>query len=263
MTIVIQDTWTLLRRWLIHLKRDFMSLSIGLIQPLTFLLFGVVFREVFGARGPAAGAIGTTDYPAFFTVGVVVFTMLVNAFMGGIPIVFDRETGFMDKVLASPISRTAIVASRFLYVTFFSLVQAFVVLVVARLALGVHFASPLGTPAAILLYGSLLSAGISALSLACAFTFPHHSTFFAITGFFMTPVLVLSSAFVPIDRMPAWMSLVSQVNPLTHAIEPIRAMALGDVGHLFLGWGGHALALLAFDVLCVAWAVRVVKKKLD
>jgi ABC-2 type transport system permease protein len=260
--IVLQDTWTLLRRWLIHLRRDSMSLSIGLIQPLTFLLFGVLFREVFRGGGMGADA-SMGNYPAFFAVGVVVFTMLVNAFMGGIPIVFDRETGFMDKILASPVSRSAIVLSRFAYVTFFSLLQAFVVLGVAWVLLGIRFASPLGTVLAVIAYGTLLSAGISAISLACAFLFPHHSMFFAITGFLMTPVLVLSSAFVPIERMPGWMELLARMNPLTHAIQPIRAMALGDSTQVFYGYGGHAVALIAFDLVCLALAVRVVKKRLD
>lgn len=260
MTLVLRDTWALTRRWLIHLRRDFMSLTIGLIQPLTFLLFGVLFRDLFGARGAAAGAIGTADYPAFFTVGVVVFTLLVNAFMGGIPIVFDRETGFMDKILASPVSRTAIVASRFVYVTAFSLVQAFIVLAVAWALLGVRFASPIATPLAIVVYGALLSAGISALSLACAFVFPHHSTFFAITGFFMTPVLILSSAFIPLEHMPAWMALVARVNPLTHAIEPIRAFALGAGGGSPLY---HAAVLAAWDAVLIALSVHVVRRRLD
>ncbi len=259
MTLVLQDTWALTWRWLIHLRRDVMSLTIGLIQPLTFLLFGVAFRETLSARG-ADATVASGDYPTFVAIGVVVFTMLVNAFMGGIPIVFDRETGFMDKILASPVSRTAIVASRFVYVIFFSLIQAFVVLAAAWLLLGARFVSPLGTIAAVVGYGGLLSAAISAGSLACAFVFPHHSTFFAITGFFMTPVLILSTAFVPLWRMPAWMAYVAWANPLTHAIEPIRSFALGAPCASLLG---HAIVLVGWDMVLIALAVRVVRSRLD
>lgn len=263
MSTVLRDTWSLTQRWLIHLRRDRMSLMLGMIQPMILLtLAGPLLHHVVKDAGPVQqlmqARFQTTDYLTFLFSGVAVFTILVNSLLGGIPIVFDRETGFMDKVMASPVSRLAIPASRFVYVIFYSLMQVGIIGLVG-LALGVRPVSPLLAVAALVGYGALLCAGLSVLSLALAYIFPHHSIFFALTGFMLSPLLVLSPTFVAREAMPAWMQTVAQLNPMTHAIEPIRAAFLGTPAN----WGVSAAALLAFDVVCFALAVRVLRKRLD
>jgi ABC-2 type transport system permease protein len=262
---LLADTWALTQRWLIHLRRDRMSLMLGIIQPLILLtLAGPLLHHVTRDAGPVRALMTerfqTDDYLTFLFSGVAVFTILVNSILGGIPIVFDRETGFMDKVLASPISRLAIPASRFVYVIFYSLLQVGVIGVVALL-LGVRpHGDPLFAVGVLVGYGALLCAGISVLSLALAFVFPHHSIFFAITGFMLSPLLVLSPTFVARASMPGWMQTVATFNPMTHAIEPIRAAFLG-LPHD--GWLVSAGGLLFFDALCFALAVRVLRRRLE
>lgn len=263
MSTLLRDTWSLTQRWLIHLRRDRMSLMLGIIQPMILLtlagpLLHHVVRDAEALRGLMLARFQTDDYLTFLFSGVAVFTILVNSLLGGIPIVFDRETGFMDKVMASPVSRLAIPASRFVYVIFYSLMQVAIVGAVA-VALGVRPVSPLLAVAALVGYGALLCAGLSVLSLALAYIFPHHSIFFALTGFMLSPLLVLSPTFVAREAMPGWMQTVALLNPMTHAIEPIRAAFLGTPAT----WGASAAALLAFDVVCFAIAVRVLRKRLD
>lgn len=266
MSAVLQDTWSLTQRWLIHLRRDRMSLVLGIIQPMILLtLAGPLLHHVVQDAGPVQQLMADrfkvpkADYLTFLFSGVAVFTILVNSLLGGIPIVFDRETGFMDKIMASPVSRLAIPASRFVYVIFYSLLQVGIVGVVA-VALGVRpHGSPLVAVAALVGYGALLCAGLSVLSLALAYIFPHHSIFFALTGFMLSPLLVLSPTFVAREAMPGWMQAVAQLNPMTHAIEPIRAAFFGTDAN----WAVSAAALLAFDVVCFAIAVRVLRKRMD
>lgn len=264
MSTLFGDTWALFQRWLIHLRRDRMSLTLGIIQPLILLtLAGPLLRHVVRDAEPLRALMlerfRTDDYLTFLFSGIAVFTILVNSILGGIPIVFDRETGFMDKVLASPISRLAIPASRFLYVIFYSLLQVAIIGAVGLL-IGVRPHDPLLAAAALVGYGALLCAGISVLSLALAFVFPHHSIFFAITGFMLSPLLVLSPTFVAREAMPAWMQTVALVNPMTHAIEPIRAAFLGAPHPT---WALSAAGLLVFDALCFALAVRVLRRRLE
>lgn len=263
--LLVADTWALTWRWLIHLRRDIMSLSIGLMQPLFWLLlFGGLLRGFMSKNAGLQENFGNVDYLSFYTSGVLAFTMLTNSVLGGIPVVFDRENGFIDKILSAPVSRFAIVASRFLYVTFYSLLQTYIVLGCAFL-MGVRFeANVLLALGGIAFYGALLSAGVTALSLALAFSAPHHAVFFTITGFFLTPLLFLSSAFVPLDRLPDTWRWVALANPLTHAIDPIRALMCGTAsvgGHP--DYAFHAAFLLAFDVACFVLSVRVVRKRLD
>ena len=260
---MVRDTWNLTWRWLIHLRKDRMSLMLGIIQPLILLtlvgpLLHHVVRDAESLRVLMVERFGTDDYLTFLFSGVVVFTILVNSILGGIPIVFDRETGFMDKILTAPVSRVSIVASRFVYVILYSLIQVGVISVVGVLV-GVKAASPWLAPALVVGYGALLCAGLTVLSLAVAFVLPHHSIFFAITGFMLTPLLVLSPTFVAMESLPGWMAQVAWVNPMTHAIVPIRAGFLGGEAP----WLASAAWLVVFDAVCMAFAVRVIRKRLD
>jgi ABC-2 type transport system permease protein len=258
------DTYALTWRWLIHFRRDIMSLSMGLMQPLFWLLlFGGMFRGFMSQTQNLQASFGAVDYLTFYTSGVLAFTTLTNAVLGGVPLVFDRENGFLDRILSAPVSRLSIVLSRFVYVTIYSLIQTYIVLAVA-FVMGVRFEASLPlTLAGVAFYSALLAAGLTALSLALAFV-SSHVAFFTITGFFLTPVLFLSSAFVPLDKLPGLWRWVALANPLTHAIDPMRALMCGTAsvgGHpdYFL----HAGVLVVFDVLCFVVAVMVVKKKLD
>lgn len=176
MSQLVADTLGLTRRWMIHMRRDRMSLALGIIQPMILLVvvgpfLDHIVRDAEAVRALMEQRFGTRDYLTFMFSGIAVFTILVNSILGGIPIVFDRETGFMDKVLASPVSRLSIVLARFLYVILFSLIQVGVISVVGLLV-GVNPAAPLLAALAIVAFGALLCAGLTVLSLALAFVFP-------------------------------------------------------------------------------------------
>lgn len=265
----VADTWGQTQRWLVHLKKDRMSLMLGILQPMILLtlvgpLLNHVVNDAESLRAQLVSRFQTSDYLTFLFSGIAVFTILLNSILGGIPVVFDRETGFMDKVLAAPVSRLSIVTARFLYVILYSLLQVGLISVVA-VALGVRPAAPLLALLALVGYGTLLCAGITVLSLALAFVFPHHSIFFAITGFLLSPLLVLSPTFISLESMPPWMASVAWFNPMTHAIEPIRAAFFaGSWGEwLTASRGQSAVALLIFDAICFAFAVRTIRKRLD
>jgi ABC-2 type transport system permease protein len=78
----------------------------------------------------------------------------------------------------------------------------------------------------ILLAAALLTMSVTAAFSALAYAVPQHGTFFAVVGFISLPLLFMSSAFVPLDAMPAWMEIVARVNPLTYAIEAIRTLVI-------------------------------------
>ncbi|HBP17667.1 MAG TPA: hypothetical protein DEA08_07735, partial [Planctomycetes bacterium] len=160
---LVADTWGQTQRWLIHLRKDRMSLMLGILQPMILLtLVGPLLHHVVNDAGELQQLMRerfqTTDYLTFLFSGIAVFTILVNSILGGIPVVFDRETGFMDKVLASPVSRLSIVAARFLYVILYSLIQVGIISVVA-VALGVRPEAWLLAPVVLVVFGALLAAG--------------------------------------------------------------------------------------------------------
>ncbi len=254
-----QETRALTRRWVLQAARERMMIVFGLMQPLLWLLlFGNVFSGVARWR---PDVFGTDSYLAFQTAGIVALTVLGNAMMGGVPLLFDRESGMLAKILVTPSSRGSLVASRFLFTSAFSLAQSLLILLVAFL-MGVRIASGLSGFVVILWISLLLSVGFTVLSLMLAFLFPHHGAFFAVTGFITQPLLFLSTALMPRQVMPAAMQAIVWMNPLTYATEVARDAMLRPVPDGMLLAQASAVLLL-FDAAVFWKATGVIRRRLE
>ena len=232
-----QEVLALSRRWLLMMLRERLNLLFSVLQPAVWLVFFA------GAMGGAVDprVVGTGDYIAFAVPGIIAFTVVGNGISAAMPLLFDRETGYLDKLLSMPIRRSSLIVSRFVFQVGMNSAQVLVILLVA-LALGVRPASgPLGVPA-ILVATALLTLALTAAAMALACAVPSHGTFFAITGFASLPLLFMSNAFVPLSAMPGWMEAVARANPLTYAIEAMRLLVLQ-------GWGGALPVSLGVLVL--------------
>jgi len=248
-----QETGALTHRWFRRLMRERMTLVFGLFQPMLWLLlFGNSLKNVASSQ-----AIGTDNYIAFMTAGVVVMTVLNSGFAGGVDLIFDRETGFLDRLLASPIARSSIITSRFLFVMVLSALQ---ILVILGTALLMHVVPVTGLPGvgAILLVGVLLGVGLTALSLGLAFKISSHSGFFSLVGFITLPLIFVSNALVAVDHMPVWLKAVALLNPMTWTINAVRSLILN--GWLWTQLVIVITALIIFDVLCVMLSSRILRR---
>jgi ABC-2 type transport system permease protein len=248
-----QETSALTRRWFQRMMRERMTLIFGLFQPMLWLLlFGSSFKN---ATLPQA--FGTDNYFAFMTAGVVVMTVLNSGFAGGVDLIFDRETGFLDRLLAAPISRSSIIVSRFLFVMVLSSLQILVILGTA-LVLHVVPVTGIGGTAVILVVGVLLGVGLTALSLGLAFKISSHSGFFSLIGFITLPLIFISSALVSLDTMPVWLRAVAMLNPMTWTIDAVRSLILQ--GWMWRQLAAILTALVLFDVACLYLSSLVLRR---
>ena len=259
MSHFIQETDALTRRWILRTKAEGGALVLGLFQPLIWLgLFGNMFGRVSGWQPKA---FGTESYLAFQTGGIIAFTILNNALMGAVPLLFDRENGFLSKLLATPMSRAALIMSRFMYVVAFSMMQAVLILICAWF-MGVTIGHGWQGVAIILFVGMLLCFGFTLLSIALVFIFPGHAAFFTAIGFLMTPILLTSNALMPLAAMPEWLQWVALANPLTHAVALMRPAVLG--GPIDGRTAGISLGyLIVFNALMLVLAIRTVRRKTE
>jgi ABC-2 type transport system permease protein len=236
-------------RWLARLRREPLAMLALLAQPMVWL---VLFGHLFSTMTVPGGS-----YLRFMTAGAVVMTTFNACLTGGVELLFDRESGFLVRMLAAPASRVSLVTSRFAYLTVLTGAQGLIILVAAWM-MGVRYASGLGGITACLAIGALFGAGITALSVALAFALRSHSQFFPITGFASLPLTFASTALVPLAQMPGWMRAVARLNPMTYAVDALRELITTgwQVAPLIAAVGG----LLAFDVCCVAAAAVVIRR---
>ena len=217
-----QESLALTRRLFVQLARRPSTLVAGVLQPLIWLvLFGALF-----ANAPAGLLPDGMSYGRFLGAGVIVFTAFSGALNAGLPVMFDREFGFLNRLLVAPLrSRSSIVLASVLYITSLSLIQSLAILLTAAL-LGYGWPGGAGLLLTLVTL-LLLTFAVTALSLGLAFALPGHIELIAVIFVANLPLLFASTALAPISFMPPWLGWLAALNPLTFAIEPIRAAYAG------------------------------------
>jgi ABC-2 type transport system permease protein len=218
-----------LLRWV----RGRLAVISALVMPAAWLIFvGLALPTTF-----------TSNYIDFITPGILVLTMLGAALQGGSLLIFDKILGFLNKFLALPASRESILYGRIFFITSRGLLQSTVILLLA-LVLGATLFSPgalLSTYGILALFGILLSA----FSTTVALSLSDHDAYAAFTAMVSMPLFFTSSALMPYEVMPAWLRALAYINPVSYAIDSIRALQGGVILWSRLG----ALVLLAIVVV--------------
>ncbi|MDY6939228.1 MAG: ABC transporter permease [Cyanobacteriota bacterium] len=253
----IQETIALTRRLFVQLQRRPSTLIAGIVQPLMWLiLFGALFQNV------PAGLFGESqNYAQFLGAGVIVFTAFAGALNAGLPVMFDREFGFLNRLLVAPLaSRFSIVVASAIFIVTLSFIQT-TVIIAAGVFAGAGLPGLAGL-AAIALILFLLVIGVTGLSLGLAFALPGHIELLAVIFVTNLPLLFASTALAPLSFMPQWLQVVASLNPLSYAIEPIRYLYLHADWSLnsvvmeapfgSITFGGALLVLLGFATVALS-----------
>lgn len=252
----VQETAALTRRLFIQLQRRPSTLIAGIIQPLMWLiLFGALFQNI------PEGLFGESrNYAQFLGAGVIVFTAFAGALNAGLPVMFDREFGFLNRLLVAPLaSRFSIVVASAIFIVTLSMIQAGVIIAAGVVwGAGLPGIAGLGAITLILL---LLILGVTGLSLGLAFALPGHIELIAVIFVTNLPLLFASTALAPLSFMPNWLQWVASLNPLSYAIEPIRYLYVHpdwSLGSVVLNapfgnvtFGGALLVLLGFAIVAL------------
>jgi len=252
----IQEVLALTMRWVRRLSREKFSMLFTLIQPMLFWLifFGNLFQ-----RAADIQVVQAPNYMSFLAAGVVVMTVLNNGLAGGVDLLFDKENGFLERLMATPIRRTSVILSRFLFVMTITAMQILVILGVAFL-FDVHPQTGLLGIAVILFIGMLFGIGLTAISMAMAFSVKSHGDFFSVLGFLSLPMIFLSSALVPLAAMPAWMKTLAWFNPMTWVIDAVRPLILTGWSEAIPQVAIAVGVLLVFDTLCLYGGARAFRR---
>lgn len=210
------------------------------------------------------GAGRAIDLPAFPEVGgfldfqLAASTLqatLLAAVSGGVALALDFELGFADRLLAAPISRSAMIIGRLAGTAAMGLVAA-----VWFLAIGLIFGAGVesGVPGALLVVGlsGLCAAAFGGLGAAVAVKSGQASV---IQGSFpiVFVILFLSSAFFPQELMLEPAATAAAYNPLSLIVEALRdPVVYGISGESVLeGLGGIAIFAVA-GIVATALAMR-------
>jgi ABC-2 type transport system permease protein len=203
------------RRELIRFRTDRLRAITALIQPVLFLfVLGTGLSTLAGAGMPSGVSFKTFIYP-----GVLAMSVLFTAIFSAASIVWDREFGFLREILVAPVSRASIVIGKCLGGATIATFQGIIFLLLAGFA-----DVPYNPVLIVTLIGELLllSFTLTAFGVMMAARIKQFQAFMALTQMLVLPLFFLSGALYPLTGLPAWLSVLTRIDPLTYIVGPMR-----------------------------------------
>jgi len=232
------------------LHHDFTELLTRAVQPaLWLLIFGEVLAQI------RAIPTGNVPYVDFMAPGILAQSVLFIAIFYGIAIIWERDLGIVQKFLATPTPRSALVLGKALSAGERGLAQAVIVYALA-FALGVHLNWNVLSLLVVVVVVVLGSALFSTFSLIIACLVKTRERFMGIGQILTMPLFFASNAIYPISIMPYWLQIVSQINPLTYEVDALRALMLVN-GPTVYGVAFDLLFLIVASAINVAIAAKL------
>jgi ABC-2 type transport system permease protein len=217
----------------------------SVVQPaIWLLLFGQLFKSIVGIPGFSTSA---GSYLEFLTPGVVIMTALFSSAWAGTVYIEDMNRGVMDRMLASPVSRGAMMVGTMAYQALTTIVQTLIVFGIAVLA-GARFPGGVAGVLVTIAASVLISVILAALSNALALLLRQQEALIGISQFIVLPLQFASSALMDTRLAPAWLQTVAKYNPVDWAVVASR-QALRTGTDWSMVWGRLGLLALAAAVM--------------
>lgn len=188
-----------------------------MIQPLLWLLlFGSLFQNI-----PINLFTANIKYETFLTPGIIIFTSFNGSIYAGLPLIFDREFGFLNRLVTSPLLfKDSLLIGSLINIITTTILQTFTIIGFNFYILqSINHINEIN----IIIYTIIcITISIASISISLAFILPGHVEFMAILLLINLPTLFSSTALAPLSFMPYWLQILACLNPLTYAIEILR-----------------------------------------
>ncbi|MFZ0187589.1 MAG: ABC transporter permease [Streptosporangiaceae bacterium] len=242
------------RRELIRFRTDRLRAITSLVQPVLFLFVLGTGLSGLASHGLPSGV----DFKTFIYPGVLAMSVLFTSIFSAASIVWDREFGFLREMLVAPVRRWAIVVGKCLGGATVATFQGLIFLALAGVA---HV--PYDPLLLLTLVGELLllSFTLTAFGVMMAARIKQIQAFMALTQLIVLPLFFLSGALYPLNGLPAWLTVLTRLDPLTYVVDPMRSAVFAHLsvsplavhalspGITWFGWVvplGLSLAMVAF-----------------
>jgi ABC-2 type transport system permease protein len=218
------DVWVNFKRWNLKAVRNPFVLVVSLVQPIIFL---VLFTEVFGNVAGSAVNRGLPGigYETYLVPAIAIQVALAAAITSGVGLVNDVENGMFEKVLVTPMNRTAVFVGKTAAEVFRIAVQIAIILGLGVL-LGAEIVTGLVGAVGIVAIGILFSLWFVAFSNALAILTRDQESTIIGANLLQFPLLFLSSAFLPLSALPDWIQTFARFNPVTYGVDAARSLMI-------------------------------------
>ena len=189
--------------------------------------------------------------PALFAMVI----MLMTGYLPTLNIVSEKETGTIEQMNVTPVSKWDFIISKLIL---YWLIALFIVTVCLLLAWLLYGITPVGNVALIYLLSMLLALFFSAFGLIVSNYSDTMQQAIFVMWFFQIIILLLSGLFTPTRSMPSLVYLSTYINPVSYFIDAIRTVFIR--GGNFSSIAHQVLALSGIGLFMGGWAIVSYKK---
>lgn len=194
-------------------------LQILFIPALTMVMFKVVLGDAVGSATGQNSAFGTVPL-------VILVSAMFGSLASAVRLNKERGTGLLARLYVLPINRAADLTSRLLCEVVRILVTT-TLLLTAGLFIGFRFTqgplAVLGIFAVALMFGVAYSMFVLAIAVSTRTS----ATLVPMLSLLSSLLMFFNSGFSPVEAYPSWLQPIVEHQPLTPAIDAMRAMASG------------------------------------
>ena len=220
----LSDSWEMMRRNLLHIRRTPELLLDVTLSPIMFvLLFSIVFG---GAIAVGAEGGDSESYTNFLMAGIFVQTVAFAGIYTSVLLANDLQKGMIDRFRSLPMAQSSVLTGR----TLTDLLRAaLAVAIMWVVGLAVGFRPEGGIAAILLAIGIMLLFGfaLSWIGVAAGAAVRTPEALQGIIFAVVFPLTFVSSAFVPITTLPEWLRPFAENQPMTVVVNAVRDLTLG------------------------------------
>ena len=191
--------------------------------------------------------------PALFAIVM----MLMTGFLPALNIVGEKETGTIEQINVTPVSKWAFILAKLIP---YWLIALFVITVCLLLAWSIYGITPNGPLWLIYLLAMLLALFFSSFGLIISNYSDTMQQAVFVMWFFVVILMLLSGLFTPTRSMPTCSFLTTYINPMCYFVEAVRTVFIRGGGIQSI-WP-QILALAAIALFMSVWAVKSYKKNI-
>lgn len=235
-------------------QREKSRIVASIVNPILWLL-------IFGGGLGASISISGINYQTFIFPGILTQAVLFSSVFFGVYIVWDRKIDFLKEVLVAPISRTSIFIGKIIGGATDSIIQSIILLVLGAILEKVGLIPGLEltvlSAAAALVILFITTTSMVSIGLIIGSRMESPEGFQLITSFLLFPIFFLSGALFPLNKLPAWLGMLTLIDPLTYSVDALRRVILGASQY---GLGLDFGVMIGFTVLVIVFGTYAFEK---
>ena len=250
---VIRETNIFFVRKLKESVRQIAWIISGLMTPLMYiLLFSPLLKKI------TYPAMGTAEVLDMFIPGILVLMAFGSGMGAGWIMVFDLQSGVIERLRVTPASRFAMLMGNVLKDVVTFIVQAILVLIVSSLfGYKIHI---IGTLLQLLLL-SILTMMVSAWSGSLGLIFKDVGGVASVITSLQLPFTLLAGILLPISFGPKWLQMLAYINPLYYGVEASKKLAEGSIINQSVLMG--FIVIVIVTIITLIWSIRVYDKAIS